>query len=91
MPRRELEVLEAAGDLAERIRGDLAVLGRQERGDVRPVLIDEVADPEHDLGALRERRRTPGGEGLGGSRDGRVDLLRRGEVDFASQPPVAGS
>ena len=30
---RELEVLEAAGDLAERVRRDLAVLGGQERGD----------------------------------------------------------
>ena len=62
MPQRELEVLEAAGDLAQRVGRDLAVLGGQQRRDVRPVLVDEVPDLEHDLGPLRERRRPPGGE-----------------------------
>ena len=82
---RELEVLEAAGDLAERVRGHLAVLGGQERGDVGPVLVDEVADPEQDLGPLRERRRPPGGERLRRGANGRVDLLGRREVDLAGQ------
>ena len=51
---RELEVLQAAGDLAERVGRNLAVLGSQERGQLLAVLIDQVPDAEHDLGALRE-------------------------------------
>ena len=62
MPRRELEVLEAAGDLAEGVRGDLAVLRGEVRRELAAVRLDEVPDAEHDLGALRERRRPPGRE-----------------------------
>ena len=71
MPARELEVLEAAGDLAERVRRDLAVLGGQVRGELLAVRLDEVPDLEHDVGALRERRRAPGRERGLGRRDGR--------------------
>ena len=51
------------------------------------VRLDEVPDPEHDVGPLRERRRAPGREGRLGRRDGGVDLLDRGEVDLAGEPP----
>ena len=82
---RELEVLETPGDLAQGVRGDLAVLRGQQRGDVRPVRLDQVPDPEHDVGALGERGRPPGREGRLGRRDGRVDVRARREVDVLRQ------
>ena len=57
------------------------MLGRQVRRHLSPVRLHEVADPEQDLGALRERGGPPGGEGRGGGRDRRVDLLDRREVN----------
>ena len=77
----ELEVLEPAGDLTQRVRGDLAVLGGQQRRDLLAVLLDQVPDAEHDLGPPRERRRAPGGERRLRRGDGRPHLLDRREVD----------
>ena len=77
----ELEVLEAAGDLAQRVRRDLAVLGGQERRELVAMLVDEVPDPEQDVGPLAQRRRAPARERCAGRRDRRIDLLDRGEVD----------
>ncbi len=85
MPRRELEVLDPAGDLAERVGGDLAVLGRQVRGDLVTVRLDQVPDLEHDVGALGQRGRAPGGERGLRRRDGRPDFLDRGQVDVPGQ------
>ena len=85
MPRRELEVLDPAGDLAERVGRDLAVLGGQVRGDLVAVRLDQVPDLEHDVGALRQRGRAPGRERGLRRRDGRPDLLDRGEVDVPGQ------
>ena len=45
------------------------------------MLVDEVPDPEQDLGPLRERGRAPGRERRLGRGDGRVELLGRREVD----------
>ena len=88
----ELEVLEAARDLAQRVGRDLAVLGGQQRGEVAAMGVDEVPDPEQDLGALRERGRAPGRERRLGGGDGGVHLLDRGEVDpLRLRRPVAGS
>ena len=87
----ELEVLEAARDLAQGVGRDLAVLGGQQRGDLLAVLIDEVADAEHDLRPLRKGRRAPRGKAAGGGGHGRVDLFGRGEIDPLALPPVAGS
>src|SRR6185312_17529740 len=39
----ELDHLEPAGDLAERVREHLAVLGGEDLGDVLTVLVDELA------------------------------------------------
>jgi hypothetical protein len=77
----ELEVLETAGDLAERIRGDLAVLSREERRELLPVRLHEVPDAEQDVGPLGERQRPPGRERRLRGRHRGVDLLGRGEVD----------
>ena len=79
----ELQVLQAAGDLAEGVRRDLAVLRGQVGGELLAVGVDEVPDAEHDLGATRERRRAPRGERLASGADGRIHLVHRREVDRA--------
>ena len=78
---RELEVLQAAGDLAQRVRRNLAVLGGQQRGELLAPLIDQVADAEHDLGPPRERGRAPFDEGARSGSDRCVDLLLGREID----------
>ena len=89
---REFEVLEATGDLAERIGRDLAVLGGQQGGDVGPVRLDEVPDAEHDVGPLRERGRAPGREGGLRRRDGGVRPRRAiAKSTCLVSMPVAGS
>ena len=82
---RELDVLEAAGDLAERVGRDLAVLGGQQRRDLVAVRVDQVPDPEEDLGPLRERRRPPGRERTASARPRR----RRPPRPSRSRPRVA--
>ena len=47
------------------------------------MLLDQVADAEHDLGAPADARGAPGRERRVGGGDGRVDLLDRGEVDLS--------
>jgi hypothetical protein len=51
------------------------VLRRQETRDLFAMLIDKVADAEHDLSPLRDRGRAPGGKGRGGGRHGSVNLF----------------
>ena len=62
--------------------GHLAVLRGEVGRDLVAMLLHEVPDPEHDLGALRERRRAPGRERRPRRRDRRVDLLDGGEGDL---------
>ena len=57
------------------------MLGGQVRRELVAVLLDEVPDAEQDVGPLAQRGRAPGREGGLGRRDGRVELLDRGEVD----------
>jgi hypothetical protein len=77
---RELQVLEAASELAQGIGRDLAVLGREQGGDVAAMVLHEVPDAEHDFGPLRQRGRPPARKrGLRGG-DGAVHLVGRGEV-----------
>ena len=78
----ELDHLEAALHLPHRVREHLAVLVGEDARDLLAAVVDELADAEEDLRALRERRRAPGGEGRGGGRDGRVHLLDGGERDL---------
>ena len=79
---RELDVLDPPGDLAQGVRGDLAVLRGQEGGQVAPVLVDELADAEQDLRAAGQRGRPPGRECRRGGSDRPVDLLGAREVDL---------
>src|ERR1019366_5218966 len=79
---RELEVLQPTGNLAEGIGRDLAVLCGRECREVTGMSFDEVADPEEDLGALRQRHRAPGRKGGRGSSDCAVDVGGGGEIDL---------
>ena len=86
----ELEVLEAARDLAERVGADLAVLAGQVRRDLLAMLLDQVADAEHDLGALADAASRASREGGLRRGDRGIDLLDRCEVDLRATWPVAG-
>src|SRR5439155_13554150 len=63
-PAAELDHLEPARHLAERVREDLAVLGGEELRDVLTVLVEEASNSEEDLGAARQRQRPPARERL---------------------------
>ena len=74
----ELDRLEAAHDLGEGVREGLAVVARDERGQLLAVLVHERAEGEEDVAAGDERHVAPGREGGLGGGDGGVDLgLRR--------------
>ena len=79
----ELDHLEPARDLAEGVGEHLAVLGGQDPGDLLATVVDELANPEQELGALRQRDGAPGGERRLRRLHGRIDLLHGGEVDLA--------
>ena len=78
--RRVLDVLEPALHLAHRVREHLAVLRREDGRDVGLAGLEQLADPEHDLGPLGQRRRAPGRERLLGGLDRLVQLGGVGEV-----------
>jgi hypothetical protein len=59
------------------------VLRREHAGEILAARVEELADREEELRALRERRRAPGLERLGGVRHDRVDLGLRRQVDGA--------
>ncbi len=61
--------LDAAAELAHRVVEHLAVLVGQQRDDLVGVLLEQLLEAEHDLGALHRRRVAPGGEGRFGGRD----------------------
>ncbi len=82
---RELDVLQASRDLAQRIGPDLAVLARQERRDLLAMLVDQVPHPEQDLGPSADARRTPTWKGRLRGSNRRVDLLDRCEVDLSGR------
>ena len=65
--------------------GHLAVLGRQVRRELLAVGLDQVPDLEHDVGALRQRRRAPAGKAAFAAATAADDLLDRGEVDVLRQ------
>ena len=74
-PAAELDHLEPARHLAHRVGEHLAVLGGEQPREVLAVRVEELADPEEQLGAPAERERAPGGERLLRGLDGEVDLL----------------
>ena len=84
MPRRELEVLDAAGDLAERVGGDLAVLGGQVGGEARGGVastrfrILNMMSVRFESEVARHRRERGLGRGDGRVRPPRPRRSRRG-------------
>ena len=84
---RELDDLEPARDLAERVGRHLAVLGGEERRDVLAMLVDQLADAEQDLGAPRRATsRATRGNAAFAAATACVDLLDGREVDRAGLP-----
>src|SRR5204863_720763 len=79
----ELDHLEPARDLAQRVREHLAVLARKELRDLLALLVEELADREEELRPLRQRQRAPGGERLLRGLNGLIDLVGGSEVDGA--------
>ena len=90
MPQAVLDHLEPARDLAERVGVHLAVLAREDAGDVVAVRVEELADAEEELGAPRERERAPGREASFAAGDGGVDLLDEAKSTAPRRAPVAG-
>ena len=86
----ELDDLEAARHLTERVGEDLAVLGGDERGHVLLLGVEQLAEGEEDLGALGEGGVPPLGEGLLGDGHRLVDVGRSREVDLAADEPGRG-
>ena len=78
----ELQVLEAAGDLALGVGKDLAVLGGNRRGDVLAVGVEQLAHAEQDLGPPGQPGGPPGREGGPGRLHGQVHLGGAGQVDL---------
>ena len=70
-PARELDRLEPAQDLAERIGKGLAMITADEPGQILAVAVDELAIREEDMAAGNERHiemciRDSSGRGLAG-------------------------
>ena len=86
-PAGELDHLEPARDLAHRVGEHLAVLGGEDPRGLLAALVHELADPEEQLRALRERRGAPGRERRLRGRDRGADLLGRREIDLARLLP----
>jgi hypothetical protein len=84
---REVDDLEPAADLAEGVAQVLAVLGGDDRGEVLRAEREQLAKPEHHLGAFRQRRRPPRRKGRGRSRYRGVDVVGRGERDTLGDAP----
>ena len=62
----ELHILEATGNLAQRIGRDLSVLSAHDVGELVLIGIDQIPEPKHHLGPPREAGGPPAGQrGLG--------------------------
>ena len=82
-----LDHLEAALHLADRVGEHLAVLVREDLRDLLALRMHELANPEHDVRALRQRDRAPALERRLGSGHSLADLLDGREVDLAGLRP----
>ena len=80
--RRELNVFEATCDLAGSVREDLAVLARHDRGELGGALLEQLAQVEEDVGALREARVAPHREGSVCRGNGQLDGLDRSDAQL---------
>src|SRR4029079_13530666 len=51
-------------------------------GELRLALVEQLSEPEQNVGAFGQRRGPPGGERVSSGSDGCVQLFGRGEVDL---------
>src|SRR5439155_5537641 len=79
----ELDHLESARNLAERVREHLPVLGREMTREILPVGVEELADAEEELRALRDREGAPRRERRLRRLDGGIDVFDAREIDGA--------
>ena len=86
----ELDDLETALHLAAGVGEDLAVLGREQLGDVLAILLDELPEGEQDAGARRDRCVPPPGKAALADATAGVDVGGRGKRDPPATRPVAG-
>jgi hypothetical protein len=86
----ELHHLHAADDLTLGVGEHLAVLVRDDLGQLVEVALDELAEREHDAGPADERHVAPALERLPRRRDGRVDIRRLGEHDLGLHLTAGG-
>ena len=77
-PDGELADVDHLLHLAEGLRGDLAGLDGDQRGQIVLVLDEQFAEPGHQRAAHRSRCRAPRGKSLRRFGNGRVGLLRCG-------------
>jgi len=77
----EVDDLQAALGLAQRVGVDLAVLAHDEARELLAVPVEELAEGEHDLRALSERGAAPLARGPRRRTDGAVDERPVGEPD----------
>ena len=77
----EIHHLDAASDLAQRVRVGLAMLGADAAGDLLAMLVQQRLELEQIVGALRRRRFRPGRVGCLGRGDGACDVLAGREPD----------
>src|SRR5690606_27699957 len=80
--RDVLDNLDAASDLAERVRDDLAVLRSQDGGEVFTTLHEQVAVREQNRLALRERRLGPRLLGCLRRGNSNVDVVDRAQSNL---------
>src|SRR5258708_10285409 len=73
--------LDTAGDLAVRVGKDLAVVFRNDPGEVVVLARQELKELEEDARAAQRWGRGPAGKRLGGGLHGGIDLGAAGEGD----------
>ena len=80
-PAGELDDLDAALDRRPRLGQRLAVLARDQAGELLGVRGEPLAEPEHHPRPLDDRRLGPGRQRRGGRLHGAIDLVGRAERD----------
>jgi hypothetical protein len=83
----DLHDLHAALDLAGGVGHDLAVLGGDDPGQLVPVALEQLQEPEHHPGPLDHRGVAPGRVGGLGRLDGGVDVVAGGVGDLGGLLP----
>jgi len=89
-PAAVLDHPDRSRHVAKRVRQRLAVLRRNDPGDLPPVLVDDVADAAEQFRACGQRDRAPGGEGLARGADRRLTSSASAKATSPLWRPLAG-